>query len=89
MAHLVQIAEFLIEFKAPEHFTTQPHGGRLAAQRVGNIGIHVIRVGAEPVKGRTLGLDALVITAESQVGDEIAGGIGPFQGNQIGNEQTA
>ena len=67
----------------------QAHGGWLAALGVGNVGVHVVGVGAEPVKGRALGLEGGIVAAKGQVVHKGAGVGGILFGHQSGDGQAA
>ena len=54
------------EGDAPQHIPHESQGGVLAAHRIGDIGVHIVGIGANPVKLGAGGGEALVIGAKDQ-----------------------
>ena len=71
--HAGQILGVLVEGDAVEHLAEQPHRGIGAAEGVGNVAIHVLRVRRQPVIAGAVGSKGLVVAAEGQIVHQLAG----------------
>ena len=69
----IEGAEALVKADAAEHLAEESYGGIAAAEGIGDVGVHILLVHAEPVGGGAGILELLVIPAEGKVGNEGAG----------------
>ena len=75
--------------EAAQHVVEHPHCGDKAAQGVGHIGVHRLRVGADPVGAGAVGPELAVIGPQGESGDQPADVPGPLEPAQDAADRLA